>query len=105
MQTLSFPRTISAREVQRQYKRVFESVKKTKRPVVVMANNTPQGAIVSLDMLEEYNKMKEDQKLFKIIDEIQAKNTGKTEKEVWQDATEAVAEVRKKIYEETFGGS
>lgn len=100
MQNYSFPSTISARQIQRSYKKVFEKVKKTKKPVVVMANNKPQAAIVSLDMLEEYNKIKDEQELFRIIDEIQARNADKNFDEVYKDATEAVEEVRQKIYEE-----
>lgn len=103
MQTQSFPVTISAREVQRRYKKVFETVKKTRRPVVVMANNTPQAAIISLEMLEEYNKIKDEKELFRIIDEIQAKNADKDFDEVYKDVTKDVEEVRQKIYEETFG--
>ncbi|OGG02032.1 hypothetical protein A2W14_06350 [Candidatus Gottesmanbacteria bacterium RBG_16_37_8] len=105
MQTQSFPSTISARDIQRGYKKVFEKVRKTKRPVVVMSNNKPQAAIISLDMLDEYKQIKEDQKFFEVIEKIQARNIDKKEEEVMRDVTEAVKEVRKKIYEETFGRS
>ncbi len=40
------------REVQRNYKKVVEEVKKTHTPTIVMSKNEPQFAIVSLDMLE-----------------------------------------------------
>ncbi len=103
MQTQTFPSTISARAIQRGYKKIFEKVKKTKKPIVVMANNEPQGAIVSLEMLEEYNKLKSDLELFSIIDEIQAKNKDKDPNTVLEDVTRDVEEVRQKIYEETFG--
>ncbi|MEK9143793.1 MAG: type II toxin-antitoxin system Phd/YefM family antitoxin [Patescibacteria group bacterium] len=103
MQPFTFPTTVSAREIQRGYKKVFDTVKKTKKPIVVMANNTPQAAIISMDILEEYNRIKEDQELFALIDEIRARNTEKTIEEVEKDATEAVEEVRKKIYEKAFG--
>lgn len=100
MQTMSIPPTISARDIQRGYKKVFDSVKKTKRPVVVMANNTPQAAIISLEMLEDYNKLRSDQELFAIIDEIQAKNRNKDPDEVWEDVTQTVKEVRREMYEQ-----
>lgn len=103
MQPYAFPATISARDIQRGYKKVFDAVKRTKKPVVVMANNNPQAAIISIDLLEDYNRMKEDRELFAIIDEIQARNADKTVEEVEGDATEAVEEVRQKIYEEAFG--
>lgn len=103
MQPYAFPATISARDIQRGYKKIFDTVKRTKKPIVVMANNNPQAAIISIDILEEYTRMKEDQELFAIIDEIRARNTDKTIEEVERDATEAVEEVRQKIYEEAFG--
>lgn len=48
-----FPRTTTAREIQRNYKNVFETVKRTKEPVFVMKNNKPQVAIIDAKKLEE----------------------------------------------------
>ncbi|MBI2329927.1 type II toxin-antitoxin system prevent-host-death family antitoxin [Candidatus Daviesbacteria bacterium] len=45
--------TISARQIQREYKKVLEKANKSKEPVVVMANNKPLGAVVGLDILEK----------------------------------------------------
>lgn len=103
MQPYAFPATISARDIQRGYKKIFDTVKRTKKPVVVMANNNPQAAIISLAMLEEYNALRSDQELFGIIDEIRARNTDKDPDEVLADVTRDVEEVRQKIYEEAFG--
>lgn len=99
MQTFSVPSTVAAREIQRGYKKVFDKVKKTKRPVVVMANNTPQAAIISLKMLEEYNKLRSDQELFTIIDAIHAKNRDSDPDAVLKDVTETVEAVRQEMYE------
>lgn len=44
--------TVSARQIQREYKKVLKRANKTKEPIVVMANNKPLGAIVGLDILE-----------------------------------------------------
>lgn len=44
---------ISARQIQRGYKKVFEDANKSKEPVIVMSNNKPQGAIIGLDLLEK----------------------------------------------------
>lgn len=68
-----------------------------------MANNNPQAAIISIDLLEEYTRMKEDQELFAIIDEIRARNVDKDPDKVLADVTRDVEEVRQKIYEEAFG--
>lgn len=48
-----FPRTTTAREIQRNYKKVFSTVKRTKEPVFVMKNNRPEVAIVDVRKLEE----------------------------------------------------
>jgi len=45
--------TVSARQIQREYKKVLEDANKSKEPIVVMANNKPLGAIISLDLLEK----------------------------------------------------
>ena len=45
--------TVSARQIQRGYKKVLEDANKSKEPIVVMSNNKPLGAIISLDLLEK----------------------------------------------------
>ena len=45
--------TISARQIQREYKKVLEKANKSKEPIVVMANNKPLGAVIGLDQLEK----------------------------------------------------
>lgn len=49
----TFPKTTTIREIQRNYKKVFERVKRTKEPIVVMKNNKPDVAIVDVEKLEE----------------------------------------------------
>lgn len=46
--------TISARQIQREYKKVLQRANKSKEPIVVMANNKPLGAIIGLDLLEKF---------------------------------------------------
>lgn len=48
-----FPRTTTAREIQRNYKKVFSTVKRTKEPIFVMKNNRPEVAIIDVKKLEE----------------------------------------------------
>lgn len=105
MQTQRILSTISARDIQRGYKKVFEKVKKTNRPVIVMANNKPQAAIISLEMLGAYNTYLKDKELFAIIDQVRLQNSAKDPEEVEADIAATVEAVRQKIYEETFGGS
>lgn len=98
MQTLSFPTTIPARAIQRGYKKVFDSVKKTKQPIIVMANNKPQAAIISVEMLEEYKRRQEDQDAWAAIDKIRLRNRGKSFGKVYKDITKIVEEVRQEMY-------
>jgi PHD/YefM family antitoxin component YafN of YafNO toxin-antitoxin module len=51
-------RTITARDILRNYKAVFEKIKKTKEPAVVVSQNEPQVAIVSLDDLEQLKQLR-----------------------------------------------
>lgn len=103
MAPFSFPTTISARDIQRGYKKVFDTVKKTKKPVVVMANNSPQAAIISLEMLEKYNQLIEDQAFWRMVSKIQAANADTSEAELMRDVSGVVDDVRQSIYEKTFG--
>mgnify|MGYP001565295391 CR=1 FL=1 len=45
--------TISARQIQRGYKKVLQDANKSKEPIVVMSNNKPLGAVIGLDLLEK----------------------------------------------------
>lgn len=49
----SFPKTTTAKEIQRNYRKVFDLAKKTGEPVIVMRNNKPDVAIVDAKKLEE----------------------------------------------------
>lgn len=52
------PITITARDILRNYKKVFREVKNTRRPAVVVSQKEPQVAIVSLDDLKELQQLK-----------------------------------------------
>lgn len=43
------------RELQRNYKAIVEELNKTDEPVIIISNNQPQFAIVSMKMLQEIN--------------------------------------------------
>lgn len=51
-------RLVTARDILRNYKEVFDKVKKTKQPAVVMSQKEPQVAIVSLEDLGKLRKLK-----------------------------------------------
>lgn len=52
------PTIVTAREILRNYKKVFSGVKSTKRPAVIISQKEPQVAIVSLDDLRELQQLK-----------------------------------------------
>lgn len=45
--------TISARQIQREYKKVLQLANESKEPIVVMSKNKPLGAIIGIDLLEK----------------------------------------------------
>lgn len=60
--------TITARDILRNYKGVFDKVKKTKQPAVVVSQKKPQVAIVSLDDLERLKVLKNKQSTRALLD-------------------------------------
>lgn len=91
--------TTSAREIQRNYRKVVEKVKKTNQPIIVINRNKPDVAIMSIDALQEYNRLKSDKLDWSIIDEIRALNADKDPEEVYKEVTEEVEAVRQEKYE------
>jgi prevent-host-death family protein len=49
----TFPKTTTGKQLQQNYRQIFDLVKKTKEPVIVMRNNQPDVAIVDVKKLEE----------------------------------------------------
>lgn len=60
--------TVTARDILRNYKEVFDKVKKTKQPAVVISRKEPQVAIVSLDDLERLKILKNKQSTKALLD-------------------------------------
>lgn len=83
--------TISARQIQREYKKVLQRANKTKKPIVVMANNKPLGAVIGLDLLE---KLQLDTVLKEALEEYEA---GKTKSISTQEELEAEFEEIRKL--------
>lgn len=74
----NFPKTTTVREIQRNYKKIFEQVKRTKEPVVVMKNNKPDVAIIDVKKLEKIeatvSKTVDWDKLWKMIEKSRSIN-------------------------------
>lgn len=64
--------TISARQIQREYKKVLQKANRVKEPIVVMANNKALGAVIGLDLLE---KLQLEEVLKEAMDEYKAGKT------------------------------
>ncbi len=45
--------TVTARQIQKDYKRIFDQVRKTNKPVIVFSHSKPTVAIVSIAHLEK----------------------------------------------------
>jgi prevent-host-death family protein len=60
--------TITAREILRDYKGVFNNVRKTKHPAIVTTHKEPQVAIISLDDLEKLQKLKNKDSAKNLLD-------------------------------------
>jgi len=82
--------TISARQIQREYKKVLEKANKLKEPIIVMANNKPLGAVIGLDLLE---KLRLEAALEEALEEYKA---GKTKTISTMEELEADFEEMKK---------
>lgn len=50
--------TITARNILRDYKNVFNNIKKTNQPAIVTSHKEPQVAIVSLEDLEKLQNLR-----------------------------------------------
>jgi PHD/YefM family antitoxin component YafN of YafNO toxin-antitoxin module len=49
----AFPKTATGRDIQRNYRKIFDEVKETGEPVFVLKNNKPEVAIVDAQKLSE----------------------------------------------------
>ena len=47
------PRTVSANQIQKNYRSIFNTVKSTQEPTIVLLNNQPDVAIVDINYLEK----------------------------------------------------
>lgn len=60
--------TVTARDMLRNYREVFNKVKRTKQPAVVISRKEPQVAIVSLEDLERLRALKNIQSTKALLD-------------------------------------
>ena len=84
--------TVSARQIQREYKKVLGQANKSKEPVIVISNNKPVGAVIGLDQLE---KLRLDAAYEEAMDEYKAGKTTTLETE--QDLQKHLEQIDKMV--------
>lgn len=90
-------KTMSVRDARANFSELLGSVYYTGSPVVVEKKGKPYAVVVSP---KQYQKLKqEEEKDWKIIDELRAKNANKDQDEVYKEVTKIVEEVRQEMYE------
>lgn len=63
------PKTYSVRDVQREYRTIFDEAKKS-GPVIILNNNKPDIAIVDIDYLENLRELASNAELEDAMDSI-----------------------------------
>lgn len=86
-----FTHTISARELQTGYRKVLAKAQKVNKPIVIITNNKPVGAVISMDLLKELEQMA----LLNTIARETGSIYGQTSNEDLYDVTSLVQNVEK----------
>lgn len=68
--------TISSRELQRTPGKVMKDAQKKNEPIIVISENKPIGAIISLDLLRMLNAVLDRINKLEMVDEETEKNIG-----------------------------
>jgi prevent-host-death family protein len=91
-------KTMSVREARSNFSEVLGSVHYTNEPVIVERNGKPYAVLVSPQM---YRAMQaEEERDWKLINELRDRNAHLDPDEVFADITLAVEEVRQEMYDE-----
>ncbi|MBI4234926.1 type II toxin-antitoxin system Phd/YefM family antitoxin [Candidatus Peregrinibacteria bacterium] len=56
----SMPKTASSREIQKNYRALFDEVMETKEPLFVLNNNKPEVVVISLQTYESLSNYREE---------------------------------------------
>ncbi|OGJ39422.1 MAG: hypothetical protein A3A82_00665 [Candidatus Pacebacteria bacterium RIFCSPLOWO2_01_FULL_47_12] len=90
-------KTVSIRSVQRQYKDVVAAVQNSDRPIIVMNRSQSQLALISLELLDEYERLKS----FAFLEAIRIQNKDADLDQSFSEITQEVEVNRLKRHEET----
>lgn len=98
MNSLPVLNTVTARELQRDYKSIVKKAKSSKEPIMMISNNEPQLIMLSPETFKRYASSYSRQALWDTISSIQADNTNTQEKEVESAVLAAIKRARMKPY-------
>ena len=101
MESYTLPTLVSARQIQRGYLKVFNQVKKSNRPALVVSNNIPQAAIISIKMLEEFLDIQAEKNAWAEIDRVRQLNKNIDTDRAYQEITKIIDDVRVENYDRT----
>lgn len=73
---VSLSNIVSASEVQKNYRKVFDQAKSSKKPVIIMVNNKPDVAVMDIKMLKDLEAKIEE---FELAQALKAIEEGENE--------------------------
>ncbi len=91
------PRRMSSKEAREHFSDLLGSVYYTKEPVIVEKKGKPVAVVISPEQYEAFQK--EEQRLWRIVDQIRDRNVENDPDEVLRDVTSIVEDVRKTRYD------
>ena len=71
------PTTTTARDIQRNYRQIFDQVKASGEPTIVLTNNQPDVAIIDINKLEQLHERIKEIELIDALDSIRVYETEK----------------------------
>lgn len=66
------PKIVSSSDIQKKYRAIFDEVKKTKEPVIVLNGNKPDVAIIDFGYLEELKQASYEKELKDALEAIRS---------------------------------
>lgn len=89
--------TVSAKQARDNFSDLLGRVRYGEEVVMIEKKGRPYGVLISPSEYERYQRITKEQ-FFKTAEQIQNRNVRFSEKEVLDDVTKAVEEVRQKMY-------
>lgn len=91
------PRRMSSKEAREHFSDLLGSVYYTKEPVIVEKKGKPVAVVISPEQYEAFQK--EEERLWRVVDQIRDRNVDNDPDEVLRDVTSIVEDVRKTRYD------